>query len=45
MALKKEPCFIIYNCNSSKAEKCMKNVTEKCENQFNWQKITQIFCF
>ena len=32
MALKKKN---IYNCNSSKAEKCVKNLTEKCENQFN----------
>ena len=35
MALKKkELCFIIYNCNSSKAETCMNNLTEQCENQF-----------
>ena len=32
MALKKkELCFIIYNCNSSKAEKCMKNLTESAK--------------
>ena len=29
----KELCFIIYNCNSSKADNSMKNVTEKYENQ------------
>ena len=30
----KELCFFTYNCNSSKAEKYMQNVTEKCKNQF-----------
>ena len=30
----KELCFVIYNYKSSKAEKCIKNLTEKCENQF-----------
>ena len=35
MALKKKNCVSSYNCNASKAEKCMKNLTEMCENQFN----------
>ena len=36
MALKKKKlCFIIYKSNASKAEKCMKNLTEMCKNQFN----------
>ena len=35
MALKKKNrVSSLYNCNSSKAEKCMKNLKEKCENQF-----------
>ena len=34
MALKNCVLSHIYNHNSLKAEKCMKNLTEKCENQF-----------
>ena len=30
----KEQCFIMYKCNFSKAEKCMKNLTGNCKNQF-----------
>ena len=32
----------MYKCNSSKAEKCMKNLSYKWDNQFKLQKLTQI---
>ena len=41
----KEQCFIIYKWTSLKSEIYTKNLTEKWENQFYWQKLTQIFCF
>ena len=36
MSFKKKNCVLSYNYNrnSSKAEKCMKNLTEICQNQF-----------